>query len=387
MIQLGNDGKVQAYGTLLELESRAREFAGLVLRLKDQVLNRSEIIPPEVVASIDDLIWHLRKSAKLLPALERAVGVQRSNVRRGGSVARPTVAEEALRGTTKAVSVTELLGLLGTQGKTGTLWLKTDEEVFLLEFVDGAVVHAGTNRPVAAERIGTILVAQNKISQKRLLDELAKANVVPIGETMLKAELFSENDLRDALEHQVQSLFHRIYGIEDARFAFRDGAVSDVEKRVCLCTTQLLLESARCIDEQARDEEREALAADDEDVDTCLDWMEQNDAAEPSSDAASGVQGRTVATVPEDAEGLAAADDPDAAEPAELAEDAVASEDGDADAKVEADADAEADAEVEVEVEAEAEAEADAEDATAGATDESAADGTGDPKPVSDTTD
>ncbi len=283
MLTLGNDEKVHAYGTLLELESRAQEFAGLVLKLKDQLINRSEIMPPEVVGSIDDLFWHLRKSAKLLPVLERAIGVERKHMRRRTAAAtRP--AEEGLRGTTKSIAITDVLGLLAAQGKTGTLWIKTQDELFLLEFSEGAVVHASTNRPLPEHRVGTILVARSKVSQEKLEGELAKANNAPIGETMLRAELVSEDDLRNALEHQIQELFHRIYSLEDARFAFRDGAVSEVEKRVCLGTTQLLLESARQQDEQARDEmqtqeeplvEDAAAASEADDVDATEDSSEK----------------------------------------------------------------------------------------------------------------
>ncbi|MCA8957936.1 MAG: DUF4388 domain-containing protein, partial [Planctomycetes bacterium] len=255
MIQLDIDDKVVAYGTLLELENRAQEFEALVTRLKDQVLNQSTIFPPEVVASLDDLVWQLRRSAKLIPALERIVGVERTRRSRPPSDEVNTP-DSGIRGTIRSIGVAELLGLLSNQNKTGTLVLKTGEETFYLELCEGAVVHASTNRPLPDQRLGTILVAQNKVSAERLEAALAAANDGgPIGETMLRAELVSEEDLRDALEHQVQELFHRIYALEDARFVFRDGAVSEVEKRVCFSTTQLLLESARCRDEEAYGEE------------------------------------------------------------------------------------------------------------------------------------
>src|SRR5262249_18671142 len=105
--------------------------------------------------------------------------------------------------------------------------------------------------------LGTVLVARNKLSTEKLEEFLERycPEDGKIGEVMKRAHLVSEDDLRDALEWQVRELFHRVSSIDDAVFSFREGAISRLELRVCLNTTQLLLEGALALDERAWEQE------------------------------------------------------------------------------------------------------------------------------------
>jgi hypothetical protein len=105
------------------------------------------------------------------------------------------------------------------------------------------------------------LVAHGKLSTEKLDEILHRycRRDGKIGEILSRAELVSEDDLRDALEWQVKELFHRVSALEEAVFCFREGAISKLELRVCMNTTQLLLESAQAQDERAWEDEQDGM--------------------------------------------------------------------------------------------------------------------------------
>lgn len=169
-----------------------------------------------------------------------------------------------------------MINLLSSQRKTGSLWLQSGKHRYLLEFLDGAIVHATANAsPQPDKRLGTILVAQQSLNKEQLedlLESIDDANEL-LGSRLLRTEMVSEDDLRSALETQVRSLFAAVFALQDARYCFLEGTVSDIEKRVCLNATHLLLESARQFDEsQERDDDEEQ---DDDGTDKVSDPRER----------------------------------------------------------------------------------------------------------------
>lgn len=167
----------------------------------------------------------------------------------------PAIAQVSLSGHTGAVSVGELLGFLSNLRRTGTLRIKTKEEVFHLRLEQGAIVYAtGDNNPVSL-RIGEILVRQGAISSGRLRRFLTLEHDGRkfLGEALVEARLVQEEQLRAALTHQVQEIFHRIHDAEHADFELVEGAARGQSRGVRLNVTQLLLESARRVDEAGRE--------------------------------------------------------------------------------------------------------------------------------------
>jgi hypothetical protein len=113
-------------------------------------------------------------------------------------------------------------------------------------------VHAVTNRLEPEMRLGTILVAQNKLTETQLhahLEASLQANEL-LGTQLVRSETVSAPDLREALEVQVRSIFDAAFELHDARFTFLEGNVSSIAQRVRLNTTHLLLEAARQSDER-----------------------------------------------------------------------------------------------------------------------------------------
>lgn len=253
MLSLSLDSQIYAYACLGKLEARALEIEGVVSRLKRRCLAGGPGSLPELVGAASELRWQLRQITEQSQELEAMLGI-RKHTQHQQPQQQPTAGNQnfaGLRGTTATLSIPDLIGLLSSLAKTGTLTLQSGETMFVLEFVDGAVVHAVTNHRSPEWRLGTILVAQNKLKPEQLqaaLDAVAQTNEM-LGAQLLRTEMVTQADLRGALEVQVRKLFEHIFAVGEARFTFVDGSTSNLSQRVSLNTTQLLLETARARDE------------------------------------------------------------------------------------------------------------------------------------------
>ena len=249
---------------VMELEQRCEQIEAAITQLRNTVSDPAAFFALDAIGIADGLRWHLGKSLQNVVALEKALGVNRPARSKRTQPAKGQAEAGMLRGSTRNLALPDLIGLLSAQEKTGTLWVKSKEETFILELLRGAVVHVMSDSPRPEQRLGTILVAHNKISNDKL-EEFLKVHGSSggrIGEMMARTSLVSEDDLRDALEWQVKELFQRIFGLEHAVFCFREGEISKLELRVSLNATQLLLEAATNQDQATNKDQlsREAAA-------------------------------------------------------------------------------------------------------------------------------
>jgi len=157
-----------------------------------------------------------------------------------------------LRGSSTALSIPNLLEVLSSHKKTGTLRISTEHENFTLEILDGDVVHACSDHAPRDQLLGSILVARSSISIEQL-EQFFEQFTRPegrLGDFLERQQLVSRADLQDALKHQVQMLFRRLFASGTGSFFFHEGKRVGVEERIRMNITQLLLESARMHDEQ-----------------------------------------------------------------------------------------------------------------------------------------
>ena len=162
---------------------------------------------------------------------------------------------DGLRGTTRSITLSEILGFIATLRKTGVLRVSTDAESFLVQLEDGHVVYAQADAPPPGQRLGEILVARGSLTQAELdqaLHEHSGAEDV-LGRRLLNEGLLSQADLKLALAFQIQCIFHRLFEATGALFQFDEGVTAIRTDDVRLNVTSLLLESARSSDELARD--------------------------------------------------------------------------------------------------------------------------------------
>lgn len=262
--------QLRTYTTLRTLQSRAEALEQNIAQLQRACLHGRAV--PEVVATMSELRWQLRKLDELTGLLESTFGTVAAPapvVRGKGDALRMPAAAKAdataarkaespeanepggVRGTIETFGVPDLIGMIGSLQKTGTLTLQGDGAMFVFEFEAGRVVHAITNKHDPAMRLGTILVAQNHLTEQQLRDSLATATAGKqlLGDALVRSATVSEQDLRTALDEQVHRIFEAAFALRQGRFAFQEGSLSTLQQRTSLSTTQLLLETARLRDE------------------------------------------------------------------------------------------------------------------------------------------
>lgn len=152
-----------------------------------------------------------------------------------------------LTGSTRAVSVPELLEFLGAHHKTGILWIMSTSETFTLQLESGSLVHASSSSSPRGGRLGDILVQKGYLTQARLDEFIFRQAVggAKLGVALEERSLVTREQLTEALEEQVRQLFERLFAGGPAAFSFTDRAANASENRICIGITDLLLESAR----------------------------------------------------------------------------------------------------------------------------------------------
>lgn len=253
MNSLNLDSQIGAFRRLVEMENRGQQLDELFARMRQTLLQGSgEISLPDAVGSLDQVRWTLDQLTETANQLESELGIQRGSV---SASQEQEAKNDNLRGSSTIIPIPDIVSLLGNQRSTGTLRIVSKHgERFVLEFLDGAVVHVASDTPLPSQLLGSILVAQNKLSHERLTEFVANLGPLDdkIGKAMTDAELVDREDLLDALETQVRRIFQRVFALKDATYCFTGGAVSDFELRVTMNTTQLLLDAARNYDEENR---------------------------------------------------------------------------------------------------------------------------------------
>ena len=254
MLALAPETQLRAYASLRNLETRAQAVEELVGSLKRTCLHGGPGAIGELVSCSAELRWQLRQVHDLTGELEATLGVQRVGAP-PPEPRREAKEQGGLRGTTDILAVPDLVSLLSSLRKTGTLALQAEQSMFVFEFQEGKIVHAITNQKSPELRLGTILVAQNKLTEEQLqgsLDASAKANDL-LGTHLVHSATVSEEDLRAALDVQVRKIFDAAFALPSARFTFLEGNLSNIAQRTAVNTTQLLLEAARQQDQDRRD--------------------------------------------------------------------------------------------------------------------------------------
>jgi hypothetical protein len=125
-------------------------------------------------------------------------------------------------------------------------------EIVTVWFAAGDLVHASSNQPREGERLGDILVQRGLIERDELewLLEESQSDGRRIGEILQDGDWVRHEDLAQALCHQIERIFQKLYRREEASYRYRDGLPQDFEEQIRLNATQLLLEGARRNDEE-----------------------------------------------------------------------------------------------------------------------------------------
>lgn len=250
MLLISPETQLRAYASLRTLEARAEAMDDLIGALKRKCLHGGAGALAEMIATSAELRWQLRQLNEQAGELEAHLGAAPSCATLQKPKGDP-VEHGCIRGAIDVFGVPDLVSMLCALRKTGTLTLQADTAMFVFEFEHGKVVHAITNQENPSMRLGTILVAQNKLSEEQLRESLlaSAASKNLLGTELVRSATVSESDLRAALDVQVRRIFDSAFALQRGRFTFLEGNLSNIYQRTCINTTQLLLEAARMRDE------------------------------------------------------------------------------------------------------------------------------------------
>ncbi len=151
-----------------------------------------------------------------------------------------------LQGHGAVTELSDLLSRVRGQSMTGVLTLSMPDEVANLHFEAGQLVHAYSENAPRDLRLGDVLVEQGAISPEYMesLLSIHWNSPLMLGETLLNDKHISIEQLRDALNYQMQSLFDRIFEYsKQASFCFVPGLPNTNVQRAQVNLMQLLIDS------------------------------------------------------------------------------------------------------------------------------------------------
>lgn len=161
------------------------------------------------------------------------------------------VSSQGLQGNSWTVSIAEILGFLAFANKTGLLWVDSPTGNFIVGIVKGRLMHASSDRTPEGLRLGEVLVGLGFLTRRQLERYLTShpGGETVSGEDLLSAGMIADEELREALSYQATKLFNRLIHTDQAVFRFQEGVKVQLAYQVDLDINQLLLDSARRLDE------------------------------------------------------------------------------------------------------------------------------------------
>ena len=166
----------------------------------------------------------------------------------------------ALQGTLKDFSLADIFQLIGLQKKTGVLTLKDRGEVVTVTFLEGNVVAADSLPKRLEDRLGTVLVKSQQITDVQLQHalKLQKQTLKRLGTVLLEQKYLGQETLREALRVQVSQTIFRLFRWRDGEYRFNQDQKLDYDRDnvLPLSAESVLMEGARILDEWPMVEKR-----------------------------------------------------------------------------------------------------------------------------------
>ena len=119
----------------------------------------------------------------------------------------------ALEGTLASFGIAEIFQLIGTQAKTGTLEIETDNAVARIRFVNGPVLDAVPGEMDSAHAIGEMLVRSGLVTPRQLDYALGvqKRSLRRIGDILIRMGAIRTGPSRWAARRCISALAARRY--------------------------------------------------------------------------------------------------------------------------------------------------------------------------------
>ncbi len=141
------------------------------------------------------------------------------------NAAESTPQAEALQGTFRNFPLSDLLGLVSQQKRTGVLHLSAnDEQAIDVTFRKGLIIKAKKARPKARELFGNLLVEANLITdaqRSRAVDE-QRRTLKQLGEILVDQGALSREELRTFINLQSQETLYQPFEWSDGAWKFTE---------------------------------------------------------------------------------------------------------------------------------------------------------------------
>jgi len=157
----------------------------------------------------------------------------------------------SLTGNLNTISFPDLLQLLSTGHKSGTLTLTRGKLQKQISFRSGNIVFASSVND-KEDLFGQMLLKRGRISKadlKRAL-QIQRTQGKKLGTVLIELDLFSREAVVESLKLQIEEIVYTLFGWDESSFAFDEGKLPpDDQIQTELNTMNIIMEGTRRIDE------------------------------------------------------------------------------------------------------------------------------------------
>jgi hypothetical protein len=157
----------------------------------------------------------------------------------------------SLAGNLKTVSFPDILQLLATGKKTGTLQISTTSRQKEIVFQDGNIIFASSIN-ASEDLLGNLLLKRGKISKADLEQAISlhKQTGRQLGTTLVDMNLFDKDEVIECLKMQIEEIVYNLFSWPEGEFKFAENAIpKNIPMPVELSTINVIMEGTRRIDE------------------------------------------------------------------------------------------------------------------------------------------
>ena len=156
----------------------------------------------------------------------------------------------SLTGNLNTINFPDLLQLLSTGHKTGTLTLTRSTLQKQIAFRNGQIVYACSAND-KEDLFGQMLLKRGRISKADLRRALQtqRTQGKKLGTVLIELDLFSREEVIEALKLQIEEIVYTLFGWNEAQFAFDEGRLPPEDQiQTELNTMNVIMEGTRRID-------------------------------------------------------------------------------------------------------------------------------------------
>ncbi|MCK4606177.1 MAG: DUF4388 domain-containing protein [candidate division Zixibacteria bacterium] len=157
-----------------------------------------------------------------------------------------------LQGRIERFTLPEILQLIASSRKSGTLGIQKDDCIVMVYFKDGSITYG--YGPRQTFHLGRLLRERGIISEKQLEEAVAiqakTENTRRLGEIMISRSFIDRADLVTVVRGQVEELLYSLLSWQSGSFKFYENQFpTDEEIQVNLSVENVILEGLRRVDE------------------------------------------------------------------------------------------------------------------------------------------